>query len=113
MLNSAAVAPLTSDMERMVQTGAASACVPTMCGENVGVSRPGSHQTSAAFAHRLPRVAGRDPHEPQRAATPLKLLLALTFVIAFGVAASEFAHMLATGHISAGLAGFAFATFAV
>ena len=46
-------------------------------------------------------------------ATPLELLFDLTFVIAFGVAASQFAHMLATGHLGAGLAGFSFATFAI
>ncbi|MGA8544085.1 MAG: low temperature requirement protein A [Mycobacterium sp.] len=58
-------------------------------------------------------MSGRDPHEPHRVATPLELLFDLTFVIAFGVAASQFGHMLATGHIGAGLAGFSFATFAV
>ncbi len=58
-------------------------------------------------------MSGRDPHEPHRVATPLELLFDLTFVIAFGVAASQFAHMLTTGHIGAGLAGFSFATFAV
>jgi low temperature requirement protein LtrA len=58
-------------------------------------------------------MSGRDPHELHRVATPLELLFDLTFVIAFGVAASQFAHMLATGHIGAGLAGFSFATFAV
>ncbi|HEY9303707.1 MAG TPA: low temperature requirement protein A, partial [Mycobacterium sp.] len=58
-------------------------------------------------------MSGRDPHEPHRAATPLELLFDLTFVIAFGVAASQFAHALAVGHLGAGLAGFSFATFAV
>jgi low temperature requirement protein LtrA len=58
-------------------------------------------------------MSGRDPHEPHRAATPLELLFDLTFVIAFGVAASQFAHILATGGTGAGLAGFSFATFAV
>jgi low temperature requirement protein LtrA len=46
-------------------------------------------------------------------ATPLELLFDLTFVIAFGVAASQLAHMLASGHVGAGLAGFVFATFSV
>lgn len=86
---------------------------PTLCGENVRVSEPGNHQVGAAFAHRLRRMSGRDPHQPHRVATPLELLFDLTFVIAFGVAASEFAHMLVTGHTGAGLAGFSFATFAV
>ena len=58
-------------------------------------------------------MSGRDPDERHRVATPLELLFDLTFVIAFGVAASEFAHMLVAGHIGAGLAGFTFATFAV
>jgi low temperature requirement protein LtrA len=58
-------------------------------------------------------MSGRDPHEPHRVATPLELLFDLTFVVAFGVSASQFAHMLTSGHAGAGLAGFAFATFAV
>ena len=58
-------------------------------------------------------MSGRDPRELHRVATPLELLFDLTFVIAFGVAASQFAHALATGHTGAGLAGFSFATFAV
>jgi low temperature requirement protein LtrA len=58
-------------------------------------------------------MSGRDPYEPHRAATPLELLFDLTFVIAFGVAAAQFAHTLAAGHVEAGLAGFAFATFSV
>jgi hypothetical protein len=58
---------------------------PTLCGENVRVSEPGNHQTSAAFAHRLRRMSGRDPHQPHRVATPLELLFDLTFVIAFGI----------------------------
>jgi low temperature requirement protein LtrA len=77
------------------------------------VSESGSHQRSAGFAHRLRRMSGRDPHQPHRVATPLELLFDLTFVIAFGVAASEFAHTLVTGHLGAGLAGFSFATFSI
>jgi low temperature requirement protein LtrA len=57
-------------------------------------------------------MVGRDPHERHRVATPLELLFDLTFVIAFGVAASEFAHALAAGHVGVGLTGFFFATFA-
>jgi low temperature requirement protein LtrA len=77
------------------------------------VSEPGSDHNDAALAHRLRRMSGRDPHEAHRAATPLELLFDLTFVIAFGVAASEFAHMLVAGHLGAGLTGFSFVTFAV
>ena len=58
-------------------------------------------------------MSGRDPHEDHRAATPLELLFDLTFVVAFGVSASEFAHLLADNHVGAGLAGFAFSVFAV
>lgn len=58
-------------------------------------------------------MSGRDPHEPHRVSSPLELLFDLTFVVAFGVAASEFAHAMAAGHIGAGLAGFGFAMFAV
>ena len=58
-------------------------------------------------------MAGRDPHEQGRAATPLELLFDLTFVVAFSVAASEFAHLLAGGYVAAGLAAFFFAMFAV
>ena len=46
-------------------------------------------------------------------ATPLELFFDLTFVIAFGVAGSQFAHEIAEGHFGAGLLGFSFAMFAV
>lgn len=58
-------------------------------------------------------MSGRDPDEEHRVATPLELLFDLTFVVAFGVAASELAHLLVEGHVFAGLASFAIATFAV
>ena len=58
-------------------------------------------------------MSGRDPHDPHRVATPLELLFDLTFVIAFSVAGSEFAHFIAEGHYRAGLIGFLFAMFAV
>jgi low temperature requirement protein LtrA len=58
-------------------------------------------------------MSGRDPHEEFRVATPLELLFDLTFVVAFGTAASEFAQSLSQNHVGAGLAGFAFATFVV
>jgi low temperature requirement protein LtrA len=74
-------------------------------------SQPASAAT--VRAHRLSRMAGRDPHEQHRVATPLELLFDLTFVIAFGVAASELAHMLAAEHVVAGVTAFVFATFAI
>lgn len=58
-------------------------------------------------------MSGRDPHDAHRVATPLELLFDLTFVIAFSVAGSEFAHLIAEGHYRAGLTGFLFAMFAV
>jgi low temperature requirement protein LtrA len=58
-------------------------------------------------------MSGRDPFEQHRVATPLELLFDLTFVVAFGVTAPEFAKLLAENHVGAGIAGFAFATFAV
>lgn len=61
----------------------------------------------------MARMGGRDPHEKHRAATPLELFFDLTFVIAFGVAGSQFAHEIAEAHVMAGLLGFSFAMFAV
>ena len=46
-------------------------------------------------SHRHRPLSGRDPDEPRRTATPLELLYDLTFVVAFGTAASELAHYLA------------------
>lgn len=67
----------------------------------------------ADLHHHRRRMAGRDPHESNRVATPLELLFDLTFVISFGVAASQLAHALAAGHFAAGLVGFALAAFAI
>ena len=64
-------------------------------------------------AHRRRRFTGRDPHEGHRAATPLELLFDLTIVVAFGIAADEMAHFVAEEHVVGGVAGFAFAAFAV
>jgi low temperature requirement protein LtrA len=67
----------------------------------------------AAIHHRLRQMTGRDPDEGHRVATPLELLFDLTFVVAFGVAADQFAHTLAENHVGYGLVGFVFASFAV
>ncbi len=74
-----------------------------------------AHRGPSRFtpAHHLNRMTGRDPDEHGRAATPLELLFDLTFVVSFGVSASEFAHQLAAGQVAAGLVAFAFTTFAV
>jgi low temperature requirement protein LtrA len=58
-------------------------------------------------------MGGRDPSEEHRTATPLELLFDLTFVIAFGVAANELAHLLAEGHVGTALLGFGFAAFGI
>lgn len=63
--------------------------------------------------HHVRRMAGRDPHEGHRVATPLELLFDLTFVTAFSLASSQLAHALAEGHYAAALLGFAFASFAI
>lgn len=69
--------------------------------------------SSNPLRHAFARMGGRDPHEKHRAATPLELFFDLTFVIAFGVAGSQFAHEIAAGHVLPGLLGFGFAMFAV
>ncbi|QNE37781.1 low temperature requirement protein A [Leifsonia shinshuensis] len=58
-------------------------------------------------------MTGRDPGEAHRAATPLELLFDLTFVIAFGQAGEELAHLLAAGEVAAGIGAFVFAMFAI
>ena len=58
-------------------------------------------------------MVGRDRHEGHRVATPLELLFDLTFVISFGLAASQFAHALAEGHYSVALLGFGLASFGI
>ena len=58
-------------------------------------------------------MGGRDRHEAHRAATPLELLFDLTFVISFGLAASQLAHAMAEGHYASGLLGFALASFGI
>ena len=64
-------------------------------------------------AHRLRVMSGRDPNERHWTATPLELLYDLTFVVAFGVAGEQFAHLLAEGHFAAGLTAFSLAIFAI
>ncbi|MFY9921791.1 MAG: low temperature requirement protein A, partial [Mycobacterium sp.] len=72
-----------------------------------------SHPPERVEVHRVRKMSGRDPAEAHRAATPLELLFDLTFVIGFGIAASEFAHQLAEDHVGTGLASFVFATFSI
>jgi low temperature requirement protein LtrA len=63
--------------------------------------------------HHSRPMGGRDRHEAHRAATPLELLFDLTFVVGFGLAASQLAHALAEGHYATGLIGFGFASFGI
>jgi low temperature requirement protein LtrA len=58
-------------------------------------------------------MAGRDPHEAHRVATPLELLFDLTFATSFSLAASHFADALAAGRYVPALLGFGFASFAI
>ena len=69
--------------------------------------------TDLQRTHRLRRASGRDPNEHGRAATPLELLYDLVFVVAIGQAASQFAHLVAEGHVTAATGAFLFAMFAV
>jgi low temperature requirement protein LtrA len=66
-----------------------------------------------SLRHTRVTMSGRDPHQGHRAATPLELLFDLTFVVAFGTAADELAHLVTSDHVSEGILGFCFATFAV
>lgn len=68
---------------------------------------------SGKLHHHRRRMGGRDVHERHRVATPLELLFDLTFVIAFGIGASQFAHAVAEAHFATGLLGFGFASFAI
>jgi len=66
-----------------------------------------------ALHHHSRQMRGRDRHEEHRVATPLELLFDLTFVIAFGLAASQLVHALAEGHYATALLGFGLASFAI
>lgn len=72
-----------------------------------------SAEPSTAPRHRIRQMAGRNPHETGRVATPLELLFDLTFVVAVGQAASLFAHEVTSGHVVSGLVAFPYAVFAV
>ena len=63
--------------------------------------------------HHARRMAGRNPHESHRVATPLELFFDLTFAISFALAASQFAHAFADGHFQGALLGFGFASMAI
>ena len=74
---------------------------------------PSAAQRLARRPSPIKRMTGRDLHEEHRTATPLELLMDLAFVVAFGIAGEQFAHLIAEGHVSAGMAAFAFSMFAI
>lgn len=77
------------------------------------MSEPHTEWTADALGHGLQAMSGRDPDAHERSATPLELLFDLVFVVAFGQASNEFAHMVAEGQWAIGLFGFGFAMFAI
>ncbi|MCW0190941.1 MAG: low temperature requirement protein A [Rhodococcus sp.] len=72
----------------------------------------GNQQERGPRSQLLP-MTGRDPNERGRAASPLELLFDLTFVVAVGTAASQFAEMLAEGHVASATFAFVLAMFAI
>jgi low temperature requirement protein LtrA len=58
-------------------------------------------------------MAGRDPAEPHRTATPLELLFDLCFVVAVAQAAGALHHDLAAGRIAHGLVSYLLVFFAI
>lgn len=52
----------------------------------------------SGLSRRLVPMTGRDPEEHGRTSSSLELLFDLTFVVAVGTAAFQFAEMLAEGH---------------
>ena len=69
--------------------------------------------TRAPIHHRLRPLTGRDPDQPNRAATPLELLFDLCFVVAFGVAADQLAHLISVGDVVLGVWAFSFSILAI
>src|SRR5687767_15613860 len=59
------------------------------------------------------RMAGRDPAQPHRSATPLELFFDLTFVVAIAQAAEALHHGLVDGHGGEAVAGFPMVFFGI
>jgi low temperature requirement protein LtrA len=76
--------------------------------------RPATMQDEAAGgrAMHVP-MAGRDPRETHRAATPLELLFDLCFVVAVAQAGSALHHALAEGQIGHGLTSYLLVFFTI
>jgi low temperature requirement protein LtrA len=64
-----------------------------------------------SLSHRVARMTGRDPSEPNRTSTPLELLFDLTFVVAFSQISSQTAHYLDIGDVETAIKGFSFTIF--
>jgi hypothetical protein len=75
--------------------------------------RMSEHNTHLQRTHQVRQPAGRDPGEHGRTAASRELLYDLVFVVTFGQAANQFAHLLSEGHVPASIGGFVFAMFAV
>ncbi|GAA4838220.1 low temperature requirement protein A [Luteimicrobium xylanilyticum] len=69
--------------------------------------RPGT-----SLGHRPALMAGRDPNEEHRTATPLELLFDLTFVVAFSQISSQVARYLEADDLLTAVAGLGFTMFA-
>jgi low temperature requirement protein LtrA len=78
-----------------------------------GHAQDAQHSDGHAQDHHVLRMGGRDPDEENRTASPLELFFDLAFVVSFGIAGNEVAHLVGEGHVGAGLAGFAFVMFGV
>ncbi len=65
------------------------------------------------LAHSRVPMSGRDPEQPGRVSSPLELLFDLTFVVAVGTAASNYAEMIAEGQPGKALTAFVLAMFAI
>ncbi|MFJ2404309.1 low temperature requirement protein A [Streptomyces xanthochromogenes] len=77
-------------------------------------SPPGGESGTLGLSRRrLVPMTGRDPEEHGRTSSPLELLFDLTFVVAVGTAAFQFAEMVAEGHAGQAVVGFVLAMFAI
>ncbi|CAM5731361.1 Membrane protein OS=Streptomyces microflavus OX=1919 GN=ltrA PE=4 SV=1 [Streptomyces microflavus] len=76
-------------------------------------SRSTSTSGKLGLFRRLVPMTGRDPDEHGRTSSPLELLFDLTFVVAVGTAASQFAEMVAEAHAGQAVIAFVLAMFAI
>ncbi|MFG2522300.1 low temperature requirement protein A [Streptomyces sp. NPDC048527] len=74
---------------------------------------PHTHGAGGSLAHSRVPMTGRDPEERGRVSSPLELLFDLTFVVAVGTAASDFAELVAEGHPGQAVTAFVLAMFAI